>query len=80
MLLLGRDVHHKTLGIIGFGRIGQAVAKGHGLRMKILYYDVNQMPEVARRTTLSIARLTICCENPILSPCTSISTIYVSSH
>lgn len=27
LLLLGNDVHHKTLGIVGFGRIGYAVAK-----------------------------------------------------
>ena len=50
MLLLGHDVHHKTIGIVGFGRIGQAVAKrAMGFEMKILYYDVNQMPEVARQ-------------------------------
>jgi glyoxylate reductase len=50
MLLLGQDVHHKTIGIIGFGRIGQAMAKrASGFGMKILYHDVNQMPEVARQ-------------------------------
>lgn len=50
LLLVGRDVHHKTLGIVGFGRIGQTVAKrASGFDMKILYYDVNQMPEVARQ-------------------------------
>lgn len=37
-LLLGRKIHGKTLGIIGFGRIGQAVAKrAHGFNMEILY-------------------------------------------
>ncbi len=37
-LLLGQDVHHKTLGIIGLGRIGQAVARrAKGFSMKILY-------------------------------------------
>lgn len=50
MLLLGQDVHHKTIGIVGFGRIGQAMAKrASGFDMRILYYDVNQMPEVARQ-------------------------------
>lgn len=49
MLLLGHDVHHKTIGIIGFGRIGQAMAKrAMGFGMKILYFDVNKMPEVAK--------------------------------
>jgi glyoxylate reductase len=27
LLLLGHDIHHKTIGIVGFGRIGYAVAK-----------------------------------------------------
>lgn len=42
MLLLGTDVHDKTLGIVGLGRIGFAVAQRavKGFRMKILYNDV----------------------------------------
>lgn len=37
---LGRDVSGKTLGIIGFGRIGKAVAKrAHGFDMRVLYYS-----------------------------------------
>jgi glyoxylate reductase len=48
LMMLGQDVHHKTLGIVGFGRIGQAVARrGHGFGMKVLYYDVYRpSPEV----------------------------------
>jgi glyoxylate reductase len=50
LLLVGQDVHHKTIGIIGFGRIGQAVAqRARGFDMKVLYFDVNQMPEVAQK-------------------------------
>jgi len=46
LLLLGQDVHHATLGIVGFGRIGQAVAKrARGFSMRILYYDI--MPNEA---------------------------------
>lgn len=38
MLLLGRDVYNKTLGIIGMGRIGMAVAKrAVGFDMNIIY-------------------------------------------
>lgn len=38
--MLGADVHGATLGIIGFGRIGQAVAKrARGFDMKILYHN-----------------------------------------
>jgi glyoxylate reductase len=40
MMLLGTDVYGKTLGIVGFGRIGQAVARrAQGFGMKVLYYD-----------------------------------------
>jgi glyoxylate reductase len=40
-MLLGQDVHHKTIGIVGFGRIGHAIARrARGFGMKILYYDV----------------------------------------
>ena len=40
MVLLGQDVHHATLGIIGLGRIGTEVAKrARGFDMKILYYS-----------------------------------------
>lgn len=40
-MLLGSDIYGKTIGIIGFGRIGQQVAKrASGFDMKVLYYDV----------------------------------------
>ena len=39
-MLLGYDVHGKKLGILGFGRIGQAVARrARGFDMTIQYYD-----------------------------------------
>ena len=39
-LLVGQDVHHRTLGIFGMGRIGQAVARrARGFSMRILYHD-----------------------------------------
>ena len=39
--LLGTRVHGKTLGLIGFGRIGRAVAQRarHGFGMRILFHD-----------------------------------------
>lgn len=38
--LLGQDVHGATLGIFGFGRIGQAIARrARGFDMKILYHS-----------------------------------------
>ena len=46
MLLLGPDIHGATIGIVGFGRIGQAVARrAQGFGMRILYHDVQQLPE-----------------------------------
>lgn len=45
-LLLGQDVYGATLGLIGFGRIGQAVARrARGFDMRVLYYDVMRQPE-----------------------------------
>ncbi|MBC7319805.1 D-glycerate dehydrogenase [bacterium] len=46
MLFLGQDVYGKTLGIIGMGRIGQAVARrAKGFNMKVLYNDIRRIPE-----------------------------------
>ena len=37
---LGQDVHHATLGLVGLGRIGAAMARrGAGFEMKVIYYD-----------------------------------------
>ncbi|MCW4020928.1 MAG: glyoxylate reductase [Candidatus Bathyarchaeota archaeon] len=41
MMMLGQDIWGKTIGIIGMGRIGSAVAKrAKGMNMKVIYYDV----------------------------------------
>jgi len=49
-LLLGSDVYGKTLGIIGMGRIGKAVAKrATGFNMKLIYYDIQRLPESFER-------------------------------
>lgn len=51
MLLLGRDVYGKTLGIVGFGRIGEAMARrANGFSMQVIYYDENRRsPEEEER-------------------------------
>ena len=42
---VGRAVYEKTLGVIGLGRIGEAVARrAAGFRMNILYSDVHRLP------------------------------------
>jgi lactate dehydrogenase-like 2-hydroxyacid dehydrogenase len=49
-LLVGQDVHHRTLGLFGMGRIGQAVARrGSGFSMRILYHDAVRAPEAIER-------------------------------
>jgi glyoxylate reductase len=43
--LAGGGVHGRTLGLVGFGRIGQAMARrAHGFDMKIIYADPNRLP------------------------------------
>jgi lactate dehydrogenase-like 2-hydroxyacid dehydrogenase len=43
---LGSDVHHATLGILGMGRIGQAVARrGLGFDMKVIYHNRSRLPQ-----------------------------------
>jgi glyoxylate reductase len=43
--LLGGDVWGKTLGIIGFGRIGRGLARrAHGFQMRVLYHDGVRAP------------------------------------
>ena len=49
-LLWGADIHGKTLGVVGFGRIGRAVARrGLGFGMKVLYYDTVRADAAAER-------------------------------
>ena len=50
MLLLGPDVHGATLGVVGFGRIGQAVARrASGFGMRVLYHDPVRLPDEVTR-------------------------------
>lgn len=46
MLLAGQDVYGATLGIIGMGRIGEAIARrAKGFDMNVLYSNRNRKPE-----------------------------------
>ncbi len=45
MLCLGYDLHRATLGLIGLGRIGGAMAKrATGFEMRVLYHDLQRQP------------------------------------
>ena len=49
LLMLGGDVYGKTLGIIGAGRIGRAVAKrAKGFNMHVIYYSKHRNEEMER--------------------------------
>ncbi|MFH1739559.1 MAG: D-glycerate dehydrogenase [bacterium] len=57
MMMLGTDVYKKTLGIIGIGRIGQAVAKrAAGFDMRILYADTQPL-DPATEEALHVTRV-----------------------
>lgn len=59
-MLLGRDVYGATIGIVGLGRIGLAVAKrAQGFNMKILYYDVIRNKQLEREMGLEYTALDI---------------------
>ncbi len=48
--LCGTDVWGKTLGILGFGRIGRAVAhRAGGFQMRVLYHDAVRAPEAVEQ-------------------------------
>ncbi|WP_174728338.1 2-hydroxyacid dehydrogenase [Mesobacillus harenae] len=50
MLLAGQDIHHKTLGIFGMGKIGEAVAqRAKGFNMKVIYHNRTRKTEQEQR-------------------------------
>ena len=47
---LGQDIHHATLGIIGMGRIGQAVARrARGFDMRVIYHNRTRLDAEAEQ-------------------------------
>jgi glyoxylate reductase len=56
-MFLGYDVYGKTLGLIGLGRIGQAVARrAAGFSMRVVFYDSEPIPEQITKD-LGVTRL-----------------------
>ncbi len=56
---LGVDVHHATLGIVGMGRIGQAIARrALGFEMKVFYHNRKRIaPELERKCNAAYVAL-----------------------
>lgn len=49
-LMVGVDIHQRTLGILGMGRIGQAVARrAAGFSMRVLYHNRSRLPAERER-------------------------------
>jgi len=85
MQFLGRDIHHKTLGICGLGRIGRRVAKrAKGFEMRILYTGRTRATEEVERE-LSVAfvdKRTLLRESDVVTlhvPLSQETTHYIST-
>lgn len=58
LLMLGADIHHATLGLVGLGRIGTEVAKrARGFDMRVLYYNRHRHPAEEQALGLEYATL-----------------------
>jgi len=58
MMMQGRDVYGATIGIVGLGRIGCAIAKrAKGFDMTVLYYDVIRRPDFEKEYNIQFTQL-----------------------
>lgn len=59
LLQLGSDVYEKTIGIIGCGRIGSAVAHraALGFNMKVFYFDTNRQTKLEEKLSMEFCSL-----------------------
>jgi lactate dehydrogenase-like 2-hydroxyacid dehydrogenase len=65
MLLLGADVHGNTLGILGLGRIGPAVARrARGFDLRLLHHDAIRDHAASASWGWCTRRRTPSCERP----------------
>jgi glyoxylate reductase len=85
MQFLGRDVHGKTLGICGLGRIGRQVARrARGFDMRILYTGRTRAPETVERElgAVFVEKQTLLRESDIVTlhlPLSLDTTHYISA-
>jgi len=58
MMMQGRDIYGATIGIVGLGRIGCAIAKrAKGFDMTVLYYDVIRRPDFEKEYNIKFTQL-----------------------
>lgn len=74
--LTGMDIHGATLGVVGMGRIGEAVARrGMGFDMRVLYHNRTRKPETEEKYGFEYAKLDILLKESdfvvLLTPLTS---------
>jgi len=68
MTLLGVDLHGATLGLVGFGRIGRAMARrATGFDMRVLYYDPNEQESDAATKAIKVDFETLLRESDFIS-------------
>ena len=70
--LSGTELRRKTLGLVGFGRIGMEVARrARALEMKVIAYDPYVAPAAARASwTSNLSPCKTSCSAPMWSRCT----------
>ncbi|MGE7918739.1 2-hydroxyacid dehydrogenase [Viridibacillus sp. NPDC093762] len=74
--LTGMDIHGATLGVVGMGRIGEAVARrGMGFDMRVLYHNRTRKPEAEEKYGFEYAELDLLLKESdfvvLLTPLTS---------
>ncbi len=56
LMMIGADIYERTLGIVGMGRIGSAVAKrAKGFGMRVLYYDATRREDLEKELGVEYA-------------------------
>jgi glyoxylate reductase len=75
MLLLGTEMKGATLGLVGFGRIGKAMARrAMGFEMRVIYYDPNEKKLDTETTATRVDFETLLRESDFISLHTPLTT------
>lgn len=75
MLLLGIEMKGATLGLVGFGRIGKAMARrAIGFDMRVIYYDPTETETHSELSATSVGFETLLAESDIISLHTPLTT------